>query len=298
MKKMLCSLFSQPFRILFIRRCYCCAFACVGLLVLHGAGVADKDIGGEPHSDLKAVELLMSADENFKKDNSPANRMALIKVLLTFEEKSLRIQAANHAKQLVRERPADPEAYTIYCRSAFLIKDDDMLQKGFSKLWKITSREDYERRRAEILDIEEQPAETHPGSGAVNKAIFTSSFLRFAAYGFAAWASTLAVLMLAGQALAERASQPNRASQHFHKSEGSDMRTDRQNWYKMLLKFRRFSIYCSIPITIALTAVIVTGLWHTFNFAGSIPLKQIVVFGMLVLASLVISICCLKEINR
>jgi hypothetical protein len=123
MKKKLYPLFSQVFRMLFTGRCYCCAFAFVGLLVLHVTGVADKDIGGEPQPDLKAVELLMSADENFKKDNSPSNRMALIEVLLTFKEESLRIQAADHAKQLIRELPDDPEACNLYCKSALLIQD-------------------------------------------------------------------------------------------------------------------------------------------------------------------------------
>lgn len=47
-----------------------------------------------------------------------------------------------------------------------------------------------------------------------------------------------------------------------------------------------------------LAAAITMGVWHTIKLTGSIPFNQVVVFGILVLASLVISICCLKEINK
>jgi hypothetical protein len=298
MKKKLSLNSSPAFRISFIRGCHFCVLTFIGLLVLHGTGVATKGNAGGSGAGQNAIESLMLADDAFRKDNSPANRMALIKVLLTFDEKSLRIQAANLARQLIQELPADPEAYILYCKSAFLTNDVNMLQNGLLKLQKITSPEDFDRRWLEISNIVQHSAGSYPGSGTTVKVTFTSNFLRYAAYGFAAWASMLAVLLLACQLSASRSLQPNDTPQPSHRSGCPNIKRDRQHWHKKLLKWRRFSIYCSIPFILLLTAVIAMGFWHTFKITGSIPLKQVIIFGMLVLSSLVISLCCLKEINK
>ena len=294
MKERPASLFPQVFSRFFAPGVFCRIFTVVWLVVISATFVDAKDFDDKPASEVDNVELLMSADEAFKKDNHPANRMALIKILLKFSEKSLKIQAAEHARQLIKELPEDPDAHTLYCKAAFLNGDHSMLQKGLRKLRKMTSNEDFNQRWAEIsgrsLDTRNlrHTLLVHPAF----------DFLLYAAYGFAGWSIILAVFLLVPRLLFKISQLPRGHGKRYGKDNWSGAKDRPEKQCATTLKWDGIMFRCSIPVVGILTVVTGAGLWQIFRLTGSLPVWPVAVSGSLVVATLAALLYGLKKINQ
>lgn len=271
---------------------YCQILTVVWGVVISATFVDAKDFDDKAVSEVDNVELLMSADEAFKKNNHPANRMALIKILLKFPEKSLKIQAAEHAGQLIKELPEDPDAYTLYCKAAFLNGDHSMLQKGLRKLRNMTSSEDFNQRWAEISG---RFADTRrPGHTPVVKPAF--DFLLYAAYGFAGWSVILAVFILVPRLPLKMSQRQCDHGQRYEKGCGAKERQERLRASTM--KWDSYIFRYSIPVVGILAAVTGAGLWQLFRLTGRLPVWPVTVSGLLVVATFAALLYGLKKIKQ